>query len=107
MRIIMIITIFLVGIYLVLTQGGEIQNERIVFTGHNVQGYGYYTTGSYDVCTDPMNQDDTRFHLYHYSLGSWSPIDHIDGRNMDGDEWYIITYQKTLLGNKLIKVDLE
>ena len=93
---------------MVLTQGGEIQTERIVFVGWDVQGYGYYTTGFFDVCTDPMNEDETTFHLYRHSLGSWSPIDHLHrDDDMDIDAWYIITYQKTLLGNKLIKVEYE
>lgn len=106
-RNVMIISVFLVGTYLLLTQGGEVRTERVVFIGWNVQGYTFFTTGSYDVCTDPMNQDDTMFHLYHYSLGWWSPLDNVDKNDdMDIDSWYNITYQKTLLGNKLIKVEL-
>ena len=88
---------------MVLTQGGAIETETVVFNGWNVQGYGYYTTGKYNVCTDPMNRDETEFKLYHYSLGSWSPIDKLDDMDIEG--WYTITYQKTILGNKLIKVE--
>lgn len=90
-----------------LTQGGEIKTERVVFVGWNVQGYGFYTTGYFDVCTDPLNEEETTISLYRHSLGSWSPIDHLDqDDDMDMDAWYLITYQQTILGKKLLRVEI-
>ena len=85
-----------------LTQGGINETEKVVFVGWSIQGYGVFTSGTYDVCTDPMNKEETEFRLYHHSLGTWSPIDKIDD---DLIGWYFITYRRTSLGKKLINVE--
>jgi len=91
----------IVGFYLVLTNGVEVVSEKVVFYGYSIQGYGLFTTATFTVCTDPGNRDMTEFEVYHHSLGTWKPTFEYE----DESRWCMITYQKTLLGNKLLKVE--
>jgi hypothetical protein len=95
--------VFVIGVYLMLTQG-SVETETVRFVGWSIQGYGYYTHGTYDVRTDLSQSHEPEFSLYHHSLGNWSPLDKFGDTDVDG--WYLITYQKTLLGNRLISVEL-
>jgi hypothetical protein len=95
--------VFVIGVYLMLTQG-SVETETVRFVGWSIQGYGYYTHGTYDVRTDLSLSHEPEFSLYHHSLGNWSPLDKFGDTDVDG--WYLITYQKTLLGNRLISVEL-
>ena len=100
-RKLFIAVVFVVGFYLVIANAGELESRRVKFGGHNIQGYGWYTIGTFTVYTDPSNMELTEFEVFIHSVGTWrSEFDYEDTSG-----WYVITYRKTLIGNKLITVE--
>ena len=100
-RKLIIVGFFVVGFYLVITNAGELGTQRVKFGGYNIQGYGWFTIGTFTVYTDPRNKELTEFEVFHHSIGTWRPEFVYD----DTSEWFVITYRKTLIGNKLITVE--
>ncbi|MCW4014136.1 MAG: hypothetical protein NWF07_14275 [Candidatus Bathyarchaeota archaeon] len=100
-RKLIIALVFIVGVYLVIANAGEMESRRVKFVGHNIQGYGWFTTGTFTVYTDPRDKELTEFKVFIHSIGTWRP--EFDYEDTSG--WYVITYRKTLIGNKLITVE--
>ena len=71
------------------------------FGGHNIQGYGWYTIGTFTRYTDSSNMELTEFEVFIHRVGTWKR--EFDYENTSG--WYVIKYRETLIGNKLITVE--
>lgn len=100
-RKLIIVVVFIVGFYLMVINYGELETKQVVFRGYSIRGYGLFTSGTFTVCSDPLNRELTEFKVFHHCFGVWRPLFDYE----DASGWFVITYRKTLIGNKLISVE--